>query len=73
MKKAKKNITSANQTKYHDLVPTIVKSDSFGKWSLDPLFGLLKIILIKKDKSEFPLRWRLEEVSYFRYLFKIQT
>ena len=56
-------IKSGFGEKFYDLVPVISKSDSFGKWELDPLFGHLKIVLILDDKREFPENWRLNEVN----------
>ena len=59
----KENVKCGLSTKFYDLVPVINKSDSFDKWSLDPLFGHLKIVLILEDKREFPDTWRLNEVN----------
>ena len=64
-------VRSCFSTKYYDLVPIICKSDSFGKWELDPLFGHLKIVLILDDKREFPENWRLNEVNRKLKLFKM--
>jgi hypothetical protein len=52
--------------KFYDLVPVINKSDSFGKWELDPLFGHMKIVLILENKKEFPESWRLSQVFKFK-------
>ena len=48
---------------YHELLPVIYKTDIFGKWNIDPLFGHLKIILMMHNKSEFPNKWVLDTVS----------
>jgi hypothetical protein len=61
--KTKDDIKCGFSTKFYDLVPIVNKSDSFDKWSLDPLFGHLKIVLILEDKREFPDSWRLSEVN----------
>ncbi len=61
--KAKHPIIGANNKNYIDLIPVVTKSDKFGKWSLDPLFGILKVFIMLKDKAVFPNKFKLEPVS----------
>ena len=66
-------IKSGFGEKFYDLVPVISKSDSFGKWELDPLFGHMKIVLILENKRVFPESWRLSKVFKFLKFLSFDT
>ena len=54
---------------YFDLIPVVNKSDKFGEWSVDPLFGLLKVYVVSSDKRSFPTIFKLDQVRIFYRLF----
>jgi hypothetical protein len=55
--KTKNTISLSYETNYYDVVPIIKKMDKYGKWSLNPLFDMIKIYLMLPDKANFPMRW----------------
>lgn len=58
--KTKEIISTGEGKQYYDLIPVFKKADKFGRWSLDPLFGHLKIYLVMGDKNIFfPTTWNI--------------
>ena len=67
LEKNKAGLSVPNGKYYFDLLPVINKSDKFGKWSLDPMFGMLKVFVKTPNETSFPSAFKLNEVilNYF--------